>query len=79
MTVILVRSCVVAVKARKNLARRSPLPGDHRAERRRDGVDAETDLLWADGRPISDEIVDEAKRWPADLIVMATHGRGGIG
>lgn len=42
------------------------------------GVDAETKLLeviW--GRPAV-LIVNEAKAWPADLIIMGTHGRSGF-
>ncbi|HVC34500.1 MAG TPA: universal stress protein [Chloroflexota bacterium] len=46
---------------------------------RQEGVAAETALRRADGRRVSDEIVAEAKDWPADLIVLGTHGRGGIG
>jgi nucleotide-binding universal stress UspA family protein len=42
------------------------------------GVKPQTVLLRSDGRHVSDEIVDEAKRWPADLIVMGTHGRAGL-
>lgn len=40
-----------------------------------DGVDVETRLLR--GSPAT-EIVDEAERADCDLIVMGTHGRGGI-
>lgn len=45
---------------------------------RRAGIIAETALLQAAGRRVSDEIIDEATRWPAELIVLGTHGRGGI-
>lgn len=42
------------------------------------GVNVETALIQGSGRRISSEIVDEADRWKADLIVMGTHGRHGL-
>jgi nucleotide-binding universal stress UspA family protein len=47
------------------------------------GIDAETKLLeirsfGALMRRVADVIVDEAERWPADLIVIGTHGRRGL-
>ena len=42
------------------------------------GQDVETGLLELDGSRVSDAIVTEARRWPADLIVIGTHGRGGL-
>lgn len=42
------------------------------------GLTAETDLLEMDGQRIEDLIVDDAKRWMADLIVIGTHGRSGV-
>jgi len=42
------------------------------------GVNVETVLLEAGPRQRSKAIVDEAKRWEADLIVMGTHGRAGV-
>lgn len=44
------------------------------------GIQAETQLLEIEtfGHHIADVIVDEAKRWPADLIVIGTHGRRGV-
>lgn len=42
------------------------------------GLDSETDLLESDGQRVENLIVDEAKRWMADLIVIGTHGRSGV-
>ncbi len=42
------------------------------------GVEPESSLVEVCKRRISTAIVDEAKRWEADLIVMGTHGRSGL-
>lgn len=44
------------------------------------GVEAEAKLaeIEAPGRRIADMIAQEAQSWPADLIVIGTHGRRGI-
>ncbi len=42
------------------------------------GVDAETDVIDAGTLPVADRILDDAKEWDADLIVMGTHGRRGF-
>jgi nucleotide-binding universal stress UspA family protein len=42
------------------------------------GMVAEVRLLAASGERIANVIVAEAKRWPADLIVIGTHGRSGF-
>ena len=42
------------------------------------GVDADTEMLEEIRQKFSKAIVDEARRWKADLIVMGTHGRIGI-
>lgn len=42
------------------------------------GVTAEMSLVDASDRRIPEVIVDEAKRWNADLIAMGTHGRRGF-
>lgn len=44
------------------------------------GIPTETGLLELTpmGRHIADAIIEEAARWPADLIVIGTHGRRGI-
>ena len=42
------------------------------------GVKVESVLRESAERRVSDMIIDEAKTWPADLIVMGTHGRRGF-
>jgi nucleotide-binding universal stress UspA family protein len=42
------------------------------------GVKAETVLLDRVGTRVADLVLDQAKAWPADLIVMGTHGRRGV-
>lgn len=42
------------------------------------GVICQTVLLEAEGERVARVIADEAQRWPADLIAMGTHGRGGF-
>ncbi|HLJ60055.1 MAG TPA: universal stress protein [bacterium] len=44
----------------------------------RSGVHAEHAVLEALGHRVADVIVDESKRWQADLIVIGTHGRRGL-
>lgn len=45
---------------------------------RKNGIEAESTLLETAGGRIADLIAEEAKRWPADLIVIGTHGRRGF-
>lgn len=42
------------------------------------GVDVEVELIETTGARASDAIVALAQQWPADLIVMGTHGRRGV-
>jgi len=42
------------------------------------GVGVETALLETDGRRMSRVIVDDAERWPAEVIVIGSHGRQGL-
>lgn len=42
------------------------------------GAAAETGAFEALGTRVSDAIIDEARRWGADLIVLGTHGRRGV-
>ena len=46
---------------------------------RRHGVKAEATMFETTGGRVADVIVREAKKWKADLIVIGTHGRRGIG
>jgi len=41
-------------------------------------VNADTALIEAHARNVSDVILGDAKKWRADLIVMGTHGRRGL-
>lgn len=45
----------------------------------RAGVRAETALHSGFGGGVANPVAREARRWRADLIVMGTHGRSGIG
>ncbi|MGO9994042.1 MAG: universal stress protein [Steroidobacteraceae bacterium] len=45
---------------------------------RQSGIEVDSVLLESIGGPAADFIVTEAKQWPADLIVMGTHGRRGL-
>jgi nucleotide-binding universal stress UspA family protein len=42
------------------------------------GVEAETVLREPLTKRVADEVLSEAKKWRADLIVMGTHGRRGL-
>lgn len=54
------------------------LLADCSASARAAGVEFDSKLHEALGVHIYDVIEEEAKRWPADLIVIGTHGRKGI-
>ncbi|HVZ42836.1 MAG TPA: universal stress protein [Ramlibacter sp.] len=43
------------------------------------GVDADTHLIELPGQRVGEAVAAEAKAWEADLIVVGTHGRKGIG
>jgi nucleotide-binding universal stress UspA family protein len=45
---------------------------------KRQGLKPECVLLESIGGPAADLILAQAKEWPADLIVMGTHGRRGL-
>ncbi|MCE9641480.1 MAG: universal stress protein [Betaproteobacteria bacterium] len=46
---------------------------------RKHGVKAEASMFETMGDRVSEVIVRDAKKWKADLIVMGTHGRRGVG
>lgn len=45
---------------------------------RKNGIEAESALLETVGGHIAELIIEEAKNWSADLIVIGTHGRRGL-
>ncbi len=47
-------------------------------EVREQGLEPEGVLIESIGGPASPFIIDQAKEWPAELIVMGTHGRRGL-
>ena len=46
---------------------------------RESGMKAETALLDVPGERIAGAIINDATGWKADLIVIGTHGRSGVG
>jgi len=48
------------------------------ATARQHAVEPESILLETMGHRVADHVASQAKTWPADLIVMGTHGRRGI-
>ncbi|PIY07067.1 MAG: universal stress protein, partial [Gallionellales bacterium CG_4_10_14_3_um_filter_54_96] len=42
------------------------------------GITADSKLVEAAGERIANVITAEAKDWPADLVVIGTHGRSGF-
>lgn len=51
---------------------------DAAAAAERAGVRAETAMVESRGRPVSDVILADARKWRAEAIVMGTHGRRGL-
>jgi nucleotide-binding universal stress UspA family protein len=45
---------------------------------RQHGIEPDCMILESFGGPTAALIVEQAKKWPADLIVMGTHGRRGL-
>ena len=52
---------------------------DAKLQAEAEGVQAETLLHDGISPRLADVVVDEAEQWQADLIVLGTHGRRGIG
>jgi nucleotide-binding universal stress UspA family protein len=48
------------------------------ASARNQGVDADTKTVESPMGPVGAAIAEHAEQWPADLIVIGTHGRRGI-
>ncbi len=48
------------------------------ATARNASVEVDTKFIVLQTQRICDAIIEEAKRWPADLIVIGTHGRHGF-
>ena len=42
------------------------------------GIPVEVQMREVFGSRIGDSVLDEAANWPADLIVIGTHGRRGL-
>ena len=51
---------------------------DAEATARESGVETQSEMFESIGGRAADVILQQAKAWPADLIVMGTHGRRGI-
>lgn len=45
---------------------------------RQKGLEPEAVMIESIGGPAAQFIVEQAKEWPADLVVMGTHGRRGL-
>jgi nucleotide-binding universal stress UspA family protein len=50
-----------------------------RQRAKKSGVDADTAFYEPVAMRVADTVLREAKKWRADLIVMGTHGRRGVG
>lgn len=54
------------------------IPDEASEQARKSGVQVESVMRESAERRVSYKILDEAKTWAADLIVMGTHGRRGF-
>jgi nucleotide-binding universal stress UspA family protein len=48
------------------------------AKVRKHGIEVEAVLLETLGRRVAEQIIKQAKKWRADVIVLGTHGRRGL-
>jgi|SRR5579885_599181 nucleotide-binding universal stress UspA family protein len=48
---------------------------------RKSGIDAETEVIEITDVParVPEKIIEDARKWKADIIVVGTHGRSGFG
>ncbi len=51
---------------------------DAAASARKQGVETQTEIVETPMGPVGAAIAEHAEQWPADLIVIGTHGRRGI-
>ena len=76
-TIYLPRSYVESVmKALRNKGQKLLAKAETRARQRR--LRVETVLEKIRGRPVAELIIQQAKKWRADVIVLGTHGRRGL-
>ena len=76
-TIYLPRSYVERVmKALRNKGQKLLAKAETRARQRR--LRVETVLQRIRGRPVAELIIEQAKKWRADVIVLGTHGRRGL-
>jgi len=68
-----------ANQLRKDLRERGEkILKDAAANARQEQVESETRLVDTPAGSVGEMIVEEASSWPADLIVLGTHGRRGV-
>jgi len=68
----------IALEAQKELVDASQSLVDQTADQLRAKFDAEQVIAEVKEGYIKDQIIDTAREWPADLIIMGSHGRKGI-